>query len=290
MHPLAIALILAAAVTHAVWNLFAKRAADGGPAFVWLNACVSTVLYLPIAGTAFVLTPPAWSWQVPVALIGSALIHLGYFTLLQRGYRYGDLTVVYPLARGTGPALSVLLAMALFGERPGAVGLLGAAGVVVGIMLIGFSQKRDGSGGKVLTAVGYGVATGLVIACYTVWDAWAVGPLAISPFIFDWASGLTRTVVLAPYALRRRDEVRRVWTQHRTAVLAVAVLAPLAYILVLFAYRYAPVSLVAPGRELSIVFGSLLGWLLLRENGASRRIAGAIVVLGGVIALALARA
>ncbi|GLZ76371.1 hypothetical protein Afil01_11780 [Actinorhabdospora filicis] len=290
MHPLAIALIISAAVTHAVWNLFAKRAADGGPVFVWLNSLVATAVYLPVAATAFVLTPPSWSWQVPVALIGSALIHLGYFVLLQRGYRYGDLTVVYPLARGTGPALSVLLAMALFDERPGPIGLLGAAGVVLGIMLIGFSQKSDGGNKKVLTAVGYGVATGLVIACYTVWDAWAVGPLAISPFIFDWASNLTRSAVLAPYALRRTDEVRRVWTRYRSAVFAVAILSPLAYILVLFAYRYAPVSLVAPGRELSIVVGSLLGWLLLRENGASRRIAGAIVVLGGVIALALARA
>lgn len=288
MHPLAIALILAAAVTHAVWNLFAKRAADGGPVFVWLNASVAVLVYLPVAGTAFVLDTPHWNWRVPVALIGSGMLQLAYSVLLQRGYEHGDLTVVYPLARGTGPALSVLLAMLLFGERPGAIGLAGAGLVVLGILLIGFSQKRGG--GKIATAVGYGVATGLIIACYTVWDAWAVGPLAISPFVFDWAGNLTRSVALAPFALRRRDEIRRVWTSHRPAIFAVAILSPLAYILVLFAYRYAPVSLVAPGRELSIVVGSLLGWLLLRENGASRRIAGAIVVLGGVIALALARA
>ncbi|GIG65779.1 DMT family transporter [Phytomonospora endophytica] len=289
MHPLAILLVLCAALCHAVWNLYAKRASDGGVVFIWLNAGVSTVIYLPIGATALVLSPPHWTPWVPVALIGSALIHLGYFSLLQRGYRHGDMTVVYPLARGTGPALSVLLAMFFFGERPGPIGLVGAACVVGGILIIGFSQKGDGTG-KVAAGVLYGVATGLVIATYTVFDAWAVGPLAISPFIFDWVSNVVRTSVLSPYALRRRDEVRRVWREHRTPVLVVGTLAPLAYILVLFAYRYADVSLVAPARELSIVVGSVLGWLVLREKGASRRIAGAIVVLGGVIALALARA
>lgn len=289
MHPVAILLVLCAAVCHAVWNLYAKRASDGGVVFIWLNALVSTVVYLPVGVAALILSPPEWTLWVPVALIGSALIHLGYFALLQRGYRHGDLTVVYPLARGTGPALSVLLAMLFFGERPGPIGLLGAAGVVGGILIIGFSQKRDGSG-KIAAGVLYGVATGLVIATYTIFDAWAVGPLAISPFIFDWTSNVVRVSALSPYTLRRRDEIRRVWRDHRTPVLVVGCLAPLAYILVLFAYRYAEVSLVAPARELSIVVGSLLGWLLLREQGASRRIMGAIVVLGGVIALALARA
>ena len=288
MHPVAILLVLCAAVCHAVWNLYAKRASDGGVVFIWLNALVSTVVYLPVGVSALILSPPEWTLWVPIALVGSALIHLGYFALLQRGYRHGDLTVVYPLARGTGPALSVLLAMFFFGERPGPIGLLGAAGVVGGILIIGFSQKRGG--GKVAAGVLYGVATGLVIATYPVFDAWAVGPLAISPFIFDWTSNVVRVSTLSPYVLRRRDEIRRVWREHRVPVLVVGCLAPLAYILVLFAYRYAEVSLVAPARELSIVIGSLLGWLLLREQGASRRIAGAIVVLGGVIALALARA
>ncbi|MEV0647008.1 DMT family transporter [Phytomonospora sp. NPDC050363] len=288
MHPLAIVLVLAAAVTHAVWNLYAKRASDGGVVFIWLNAAVSTVVYLPVGVAALILSPPQWTPWVPVALVGSGLIHLGYFSLLQRGYRHGDLTVVYPLARGTGPALSVLMAMLFFGERPGPIGLLGAAGVVAGILIIGLSQKGDGSG-KVAAGVLYGIATGLVIATYTIFDAWAVGPLAISPFIFDWVSNAVRVSVLSPYTLRRRDEIARVWREHRVPVIVVGLLAPMAYILVLFAYRYADVSLVAPARELSIVVGSLLGWLLLREQGASRRIAGAVVVLGGVIALALAR-
>lgn len=288
MHPLAIVLVLSAAVAHAVWNMYAKRASDGGLIFVWLNAVVGTAVWLPVAVIAFIVSPLVWSPWVPVALVGSALIHLGYFTLLQRGYKHGDLTVVYPLARGTGPAISVLLAMLLFNERPGPIGLLGAAGVVAGILIIGFSQKGSGNG-KIAAGILYGVATGVVIATYTVFDAWAVGPLALSPFVFDWTSNLVRSAVVAPYALRRRDEVRRVWRSYRSSVIAVAVLSSLAYILVLFAYRYADVSLVAPARELSIVVGSFLGWLLLREQGASRRIAGAIVVLGGVIALALAR-
>ncbi|GAA4909382.1 EamA family transporter [Stackebrandtia albiflava] len=284
--PLALLFVAAAAVCHAVWNLYAKRAADGGPVFVWLNSVASAVIYLPVMLIAVVLSPPQWSWMLPAAMLVTAVLHLAYSVVLQRGYQRGDMSVVYPLARGTGPALSVTFAIVVFGERPGLIGILGAAGVVLGILIIGLGRS---SGTRLTAGVGYGLVTGVLIASYTVWDAWAVGPLAISPILFDWGNNLGRGLMLAPYALRRRDEIRRVWRRHRTAVLVVATIAPAAYILVLFAYRYAPVSLVAPARELSIVIGSVFAWLLLREPQAGRRITGAAVVLLGVVALAAAR-
>lgn len=287
MHPLAIVLVVTAAICHAVWNLYAKRAADGGAVFVWLNSTVSVLLYLPVGVTVCLLYPPEWSPLLPAAMLLTGVLHTGYAVALQRGYRHGDMSVVYPLARGTGPALSVAFAIVVFAERPGLAGLLGAAGVVAGILVIGLGRADTGM--RLGAGVGYGLLTGALIAAYTVWDAFAVSALGISPILLHWGDNLTRSATLAPHALRNKPEIRRVWTTHRTPILVVAVFAPAAYILVLFAYRYAPVSLVAPARELSIVIGGVLAWLLLREPQATRRILGAMVVLLGVVALATAK-
>lgn len=287
MDPLALLLVAAAALCHALWNLAAKRAADGGTAFVWLNTAASAVIYLPVVAIVVVLYPPTWNWLLPLAILVTGVLHTGYSVVLQRGYRHGDLSVVYPLARGTGPALSVGFAILFLGERPGLIGVLGAVGVVAGILVIGLGKAT--AGGKLTAGIGYGLLTGVFIGTYTVWDAWAVGPLAISPILYDWGNNLVRGMILTPFVIRDRPELRRVWKAHRSSIFVVAVIAPAAYMLVLFAYRFAPVSLVAPARELSIVIGSVFAWLLLREPQAGRRIAGAVVVLLGVAALAIAK-
>ncbi|MGH3663904.1 MAG: EamA family transporter, partial [Micromonosporaceae bacterium] len=117
MSLVALALVLSAAVSHATWNLAAKRASDGGLAFVWLAALLATVMYAPVVLVA--------AHSLSLAAVGvimlSGLVHLGYFLLLQRGYRLADLSVVYPLARGTGPLLSVTAAIVILGERPSAI-------------------------------------------------------------------------------------------------------------------------------------------------------------------------
>src|SRR5699024_2660025 len=216
---------LSAVLCHAVWNLFAKRASDGGTVFVWLNSVVGVVFYLPLVIAVFVIAPPKVTWLLPTVMIVTGLLHLGYTVVLQRGYRVGDMSVVYPLARGTGPALSVTFALIVWHENPGGWGLVGAAAEVLGILIIGLG--RDENGSRSLSAgVRYGLLTGALIASYTVWDAWAVGPLAISPLIYDWGSTLTRGVALTPYAMRRREEVRRVWHKHRVPIFVVGITAP----------------------------------------------------------------
>jgi drug/metabolite transporter (DMT)-like permease len=280
VHPVAIALVLSAAVAHAAWNLFAKQVPGGGALFVWLAAAAGATFLLPVAAVVVVRDGlPGVSW---LAFGVSGVVHLGYFVLLQRGYRVGDLSVVYPLARGTGPLLSVLAAVWFLHERPGVAALLGAAAVVAGVLVIGGLGAGAG-----WTGVGYGLATGAMIATYTLWDANAVTVLAVSPLVLMAGSTLTETVLLAPYALARRAEVTALWRAHRTQILGVAVLSPLAYVLVLFAMRLAPVSLVAPARELSIVVGSLGAWLLLGEPNPLRRLTGSVIVLAGVAAIAV---
>jgi drug/metabolite transporter (DMT)-like permease len=279
MHPVAIVLVVSAAVAHAGWNLFAKRVPDGGALFVWLASVCSVVCLTPFVVVVVVQDGLPGVWWLAFGVSG--VIHLGYFVLLQRGYRVGDLSVVYPLARGSGPLLSVVAAVWVLGERPGVPALVGAAAVIAGVFVIG------GLGISGTRGVGYGLATGALIAAYTLWDAHAVTALAVSPLVLMAGSAAVESVLLAPYAFVRRQEVRRLRRAHWLPAVAVGVLSPLAYILVLFAMRMAPVSLVAPARELSIVVGSLGAWLLLKEPNPARRLLGAVIVLAGVAAIAV---
>jgi drug/metabolite transporter (DMT)-like permease len=283
MNPIAVILVVTAAFAHAGWNLCAKRVPDGGAVFVWLYGSVAATLCVPIAVVTILVLherpTPVW----PLAIGVSGLLHLAYFVLLQRGYAVGDLSVVYPLARGSGPLLAVLAAVVLLGERPGVLPLVGASAVIAGILVIG----GLGTTGLARSAgVLYALATGALIAGYTLWDAHAVTSLGVPPPVLLVGSVLCESAVLTPLAIARRPRVAELWRAHRPAVFAIAVLSPLAYVLVLFALRLAPVSLVAPARELSIVFGGLAAWLVLGESHPGRRLAGAVVVLAGVAAIA----
>jgi len=283
---LALALILAAAFIHATWNLLAKRA-GGGPAFVWLFGALSALIYAPLAAAIIVLQRPSIGPAQAAFMLGSGLIHCAYFLVLQQGYKVGDLSLVYPLARGTGPMLSTVAAIVLFQERPSAVALAGAALVGVSIFVLTGSSGGAGRGGRGKAAVAFGLLTGAIIACYTLWDKQAVSTLMVPPLLQDWAANLTRASILTPVALRRWEDVRREWRTHRREVLGVAALTPLSYIMVLTAMVFTPVSYVAPAREISILVGTAMGARLLSEGDVRRRLAAAAGMVAGVAMLAI---
>jgi drug/metabolite transporter (DMT)-like permease len=291
----ALALVLAAALLHALWNLAAKRW-GGGTHFVFSCALGVCVLWLPAVLWVGLDELPRWSWLAWGFVAASAVVHLGYFNCLIAGYRASDLTVVYPVARGSGPFLSAIAAVVLLGEHLGVYGALGLAGVVGGILLITMGPRLIGRGvvDHEATAqirrrhgVYWGMATGALIAGYTVLDGYAVKVLAVSPLMLDYFGNVLRVPLQLPTLLRQPQtfwpELRRSWK----GVLAVAGLGPLAYILVLLAMREAPLSRVAPAREVSMLFAALLGGQLLGERERGWRIAGAALIGAGVIALAL---
>jgi drug/metabolite transporter (DMT)-like permease len=210
-------------------------------------------------------------------MAGSGVLHVGYFTNLQRGYRHGDLSVVYPLARGSGPVLSVAAAVLFLGERPSALGLAGGALIVAAVLTLAAGGTRRG--------VGAALMTGVFIAAYTVWDAHAVTALHQPPVAYFWGSEALRVTMLAPFALR--TDIRAVWRRDRGVILGIGALSPLAYVLVLFALTRAPISLVAPVRESSVVVGALLGARVLGEGHAARRALAAGAIALGIAALAL---
>jgi drug/metabolite transporter (DMT)-like permease len=286
----AIILVLLAAFSHAAWNLLAKRLSGfDAVAYLWLTGVCSIALYAPLALAVALAVRPHYGWAQLGFTVGSGVLHLAYFLLLQRGYRSGDLSLVYPLARGTGPMLSSLAAVLFFGERPGAWGAAGILLVGAGVFALGLPENLPDAGPSSLTAVWFGLATGMFIAMYTLWDKHAVSALGIPPLVYDWGSGTVRAMMLTPFALqgRRRDAIHTLWTNHRPFIFTCAALMPLSYILVLTALRFSDVSAIAPAREISVLIGVGVGGRLLAEGRLRRRLIAAAAIAGGVVAIAI---
>ena len=283
----ALALVLVAACIHATWNYWVKRAQVAGASLVWAASSVTTVAYAPIAlwffGDQLTQFGPA-QW---VAVGASGLLHTAYFLSLQRGYAAGDLSVVYPVARGTGPLLASLAAMAWFAEAPTPGSLTGLALIVGGTFTIagGWALFRRIGTERARRSLAWGALTGFFIATYTINDGRAVKLLAIAPLLFDWLSGVLRTILLTPVVLRRQETLRRDLSASWRYMLGVGLLSPLGYILVLTAMQIAPVSRVAPAREVSMLLAAFLGARLLGEGELRRRLLGAALIASGVVSL-----
>lgn len=279
----ALILVLSAACIHASWNYLTKLVA-GGASFLWLFSMFSALIYMPLAiAVLLIQQPDLGSTELWFCLL-SAIIHLGYFMLLQRGYALGDLSLVYPLARATGPLLATIAAIIIFAERPSTPAIAGGALIIAGVFFLTGGHKPQQRSKKITQSILFGIATGVLIGGYTLIDSYTVSILLVPPLLLDYCSTLSRCVILAPYAQRNWSEVVQVWRQHKIIILAVAVLAPLSYILVLTALVFTPVSYVAPAREISVLIVVLLGTRLLGEGHMPSRLAwGSVILLGMVL-------
>ena len=282
MSVLGITLVLAAACCHATWNVFIKRV-GGGAELIWLFSVVSVVVYLPLAAWILVVDRPSFGAIEIGFIAGSTLFHLSYFLLLQAGYRVGDLSVVYPTARATGPIISTTFAVAFLGESVTPQMAFGAGTIVFGVfMLTGGIRSRTAA---VPASLAFGLGAGALIGSYTAWDAYAVSALLVPPLMLDYASSLGRVVLLTPIAWRKADLIRAHWRRHKAEVIAIAVFNPLAYILVLYALVFTPVVYVAPTREVSVLLTVIAGSALLGEGGLRPRLSWAAVILAGMTIL-----
>jgi len=286
--PTALALVLAAAVAHAAWNILAHGVSRIGMPFLWWGALVSTLLWLPIIPlTGGLGTSDLAGFALGIGVSG--VLHVGYMLVLQRGYASGSLSLVYATARGTGPLISGLAAVVLLGERPGPLALVGAAAIVAGVIAIGLVDRQPhplpGTRRSVDPAIVFGLLTGVAIAVYTIWDANAIRTWGISPVAYMVGCTLIEVPLYTAALAKRLPELPAVWRAHWPRLIAFAVLSPLSYILVLSAITIAPVALVAPMREVSVVIVSLFGAFVLRESLAGWRIAASAIVVAGIILL-----
>ena len=276
-------LLLAAAALHAAWNLLLKPA-QHRHVLMWGALVVTTAAFLPLLA----FRPPISGVWLFVGT--SAVVEAAYYALLMTAYGTGDFSVVYPIARGTAPALLATWSVIFLGERPGAAGIAGLGLIVGGLLIVGGTGGAPGLPRLRHPARGTSLALvlALLISIYSVIDGAAVK--RADPFAYTVVVFALTTLVLTPLVLGRYGwpKVAEVLSAHPGRVIAVGVLQCLAYMIVLYVYSRAQVSYAGAIRESSIVIGALAGWLYLGEQFGKVRLAGALVMFAGIVLIALA--
>lgn len=265
-------LVLAAAVLHAGWNVILARADDVAAATTVALAC-SVLLFAPVAAVMWDVEASAIPW-----IAASAVLEIAYFLLLTTAYTRSDLSLVYPVARGSAPVL-VLVGAAAVGTTVGWAQAAGVVLVAIGIVLVrGLSGEADAAG--LLLAL----AIGASIAGYTLVDKEGVEHAAVIPYF---------VLVLVPVALAglawqaARGRLPQVRAEIRWPTVGASVFAFAAYALVLGALTLASAPAVAAVRETSVLVAVALGALVLHERVDRARVVGAVVVVVGVALVAL---
>lgn len=291
MTPLALILVFLSALGHSGWNYLAK-ASRYKVTFLWLMLLSSGVIYgIPFWYRLRSYPIPADGWPYILATVA---IHSLYFSFLGMAYKHGDLSTVYPIARGTAPALIPFLAAIWLREFPSALGGVGITMVVIGIQvvglpglsrssLIGFWQDLHRG------PVGFAFLTGLMTTLYTVVDR--QGVQRVDPFVYIYLQMVLTGFLLMPWIItRRRVEIRYEWKANKWRAGAVGLLCVGAYLMVLSAMRLpVKVSYIAAGRECSIIFSALLGIVVLNEPRGFQKIIGAAIVVLGIGFIVIAR-
>jgi drug/metabolite transporter (DMT)-like permease len=284
----AIGLLAVAAVIHSGWNLLAKRGRDT-QVFLWLALWVGAAVFvLPFALLYEPISAAGWGF---IALSGA--LEAAYFFLLGGAYQGGDLSLVYPLSRGTG-ILGVTLFAALFlGEVPSLIGAAGIALILFGIYVLHLRTLDRPGWVAPLRALGtrssrLALLTGLTVAAYSVVDR--AGLRLVEPGRYLYLILLIPALVLTPYMLAvRRAVLRAEWRANRAAIAAVGVMFFGAALLVMTVLRLNKVSYVSSVREMAVVVAALFGMLILREPFGEKKLAGAALIFAGIVCISLAR-
>jgi len=280
----ALLLVLGAAVLHAGWNALTKRAGDP-VVFLWWVGVLASALYAPIA--LVILARHGFSAAAIPFVIGTIVLHALYFFTLGRAYATGDFSLVYPIARGLGVALVPMAALALWDERLSPLGTLGVILVASGIFFLHWRPGAWTAVAFLASGTGWALATGVLIAAYSLLDK--AGVARLHPLAYIWLMEVGSCALLTPVALAKGDLLRREWRLNRGTIAAAALMSPTGYLLVLFAFQFSKTGYVVAAREMSIVLSAIIGSVWLKEGGLRRRLAGAAVVLAGVACVALAR-
>lgn len=279
----ALGLLITAAMLHAVWNLFVKRAREK-QVFTWCALVAGSICFAPLLVQA--LSFPASIWPY---VVSSGLIEALYYLALIGAYGIGDFSLVYPLARGSAPAFLTLWALLFLGERPRPFGLLGIGLLVAGLIVIGGTgwwrlRKIAAPGsGAMLLALG----AALCISIYSAIDGAAVQHVAPLPYTV-LVIGLSALFVAPVVFLRYGGSVVIAEVRaHGPRIVVVGLLMLLTYMLVLLAYTLTRVSYGGAVREVSVVFAALLGWRLLGEDFGNVRLLGALLIFVGILIIAV---
>ena len=289
MTALALVFVLASALAHSTWNFLLKRSGDK-QVFMWLILVTASIVFVPLGVVLFLLHPfgyPGW-----VFVLVTIALHMLYFVLLGKGYTHGDLSLVYPIARGMGPMLVPILAVVILSESIGGLAIGGIVAIIIGIYTIswwGNFAKLFKDPLEIIRNSGtrYAILTGLTIASYAIIDKRGVDH--VQPFLYMYFMTLGSALGLAPYILGRRSiaQIRTELRANTGPILISGLLTFLAYGMVLTAFSLSRVSYVAPAREAGIAVGVLLGVVILKDPFGRGRLLGSGFIVSGLALIAL---
>jgi drug/metabolite transporter (DMT)-like permease len=270
--------VLAAAACHAGWNALLKLNLEPAlaTALVAMASGLVAVPFVLVAGL-----PDAAAWPYVAA---SVVVHIGYYLALAEAYRHGDLGHVYPIARGSAPLVTAVIAAAILGEAPGAFGWAGITVLAAGIVLL---AVRGGRSARRLDArsVGFALLTSASITAYTLVDGTGARAAGSAAAYAAWLFLMSGAVMTLYGFWRVGPSLGRHLAANWPTALGGAALSTAAYAIAIWAMTVAPIALVAALRETSVLFATLLSTLLLREPWLAARIAATLMVLAGALLL-----
>ncbi len=270
-------LVVFSAIAHPVWNALVKSAGDRTLTMVAIRIA-GLVMGLAVLPFVDWPAPESWKW-----LALTVIVHFGYYALLIRSYDLGDMSVVYPLARGIAPVLTTVTALLFIGEALSTGQMLAVGLISLGLMVLSFGT---GAGGP---AVGFALATGIAVASYSFLGG--LGVRAAGTVLgFQACLEILTGAGMVGYALVARRPALLPYARRYGAVgLLAGVLSVLGFLAFLLAARSLPLGPVVALRETSVIFGAIMGTLILKEGFGPRRIAASALVVGGIALLALPR-
>jgi drug/metabolite transporter (DMT)-like permease len=273
--------VLIAATLHALWNFAAKKVA-GDLSTMWLGVCLATVLSWPCA---LLLYDAATSWHTLLFYVcATGILHAWYFALLAKAYALGEISVVYPVARGTGVAGTALVAWLWLHDTISWPGLLGICAICTGTALVGYSVSGQR---EHFLAYVQAVLVGGIITGYSIVDKQAVG--AVHPVVYISGMFTITAGLLAPYVLHYKRAACVYAMRHLRGYIGLIGIGAIGtYLIILFAFRFGPVSYIVATREFAVVVGALLGVLILKEPLSPRKALGIMAITLGLILVKLA--
>jgi drug/metabolite transporter (DMT)-like permease len=290
MSGLALGLVLVAALMHAGWNFLAKKSRNK-MAFIWWFLLIASIGYLPMFlyfWPRLVVTPAGWA-----CIVATGVLHALYFWFMGGAYERGDLSLVYPLSRGSGPLLVPILAVTFLHEQLSPAGVSGIILVVSGIYTIHLNSFSADSFFEPLRALRgsasiWALYTGATIAGYSLVDKVGVG--LVYPPAYIYLMFVISLLLLSPYMLtRERAALKLEWQVNRGPILIDGFLVLFTYMIILFAFRLSKVSYVVAAREVSIVISAMLGIIWLKEPHAPQKMAGSLLIAIGVVLIGLSK-
>jgi drug/metabolite transporter (DMT)-like permease len=279
-------LVFLSACLHVVQHVALKRARDR-TSFVWWMWLWASLLFLPIP-IMFWQPVPTLAWAV---ITISAIFEALYYVAMTKAYKLGDLSIIYPLARGTAPLLILVWSALLLHERPSVGGVCGIGLIICGLCLVNLrrlSAWREIGSMMGQSAPRWALLAGLCISCYTTIDK--AGVRLLAPLLYTYLAMTLTLVWLTPGTLRAvgRQGLLAEWRASRLNILIAGLTAMAAYMLILYVMQMgAPASYVGATREISVVLGALAGVFFLKEPGTLTRVLGSVLIAVGVAAIAL---